>query len=1114
MTVLHKIWEKRPLCRDATSVARCIIKSTDISFIGKSVETIHFKSDNFSFKLKKEAVKLLSEVAIIIQKYVRRYLVLLTSIHRAHKRALMLSPLPQHFTCSEDDKGEFPETQYEELETDAHSVPPRVLLRRSQAQSNVNNSKCNGSSEVEEAISVQLLAQKELSSSDGEGGIAFIHAQQNSMNKNGEMRMSSGDIIDDTVTSIMQLKVKDERTQRARIQSNLNWKENPPGSHNFDVVHYEERPHADEVEAKNKALLDAVPFQKNTSKKFMTHHVDYVEPCAKNDQVNISVRTHNSATTSKTENFAVNFHYVDKYFEELKDLKEMSDKEVMVVFSKIAADDKFCKLSSDSCKNCDKLTCWVEILIQSVLNFRQSAELVVAGLRLITLLPLSELYIAETKLGVCGIIGKVLSPHIESENICADILLFGVKFTSYPFIPDIDQATNSEGLEMILKVLLIYGQSRNNVGGAPVSVVNCLKYILNICIASSECMQERLIAAGVGDILLKMMVFYKLDEAAVGHVCRIITVMIRNTKHLNQFASQECICLYMLILKTTYTDKYIAKAVGLLLIDLHTSDPEYMKTVMSEAKIAVLLNTLLHTQFESSTTFRDSVIESNLMVISYFILQVDYLRDSFVEADIASTFRKYLKNIKPLGDDVEQTVGKCLNVLKADPSKCFREGEGNNSNFMTPRNEKNTARVHNDKSEERRIINREGNKEERIVPTGERGCDGDNVCKVADVQLKPIKERHGTREFKSFDDMLPPHLFDDYFNALSEYRTAAKEDVSFLFKRMESNLFFNQSTIDAVGSCEKLLNWVQILLLSTSHFKADADIVLAGLRLAAFFPYHKLRIPQHRINFCGIIGQLLSAHIDSEKICADILLFGVKFTSKDTVPNVEQAIDSTGLEMIVKVLLKYGQDRDAIGKAPASVVNCLKYVRNICVASTELAHERLMAAGVGSLLLKLFVFYKSDEAVVGPICRSVTTLIRNSLCMNQLASGECIRMYMLILQTTPTNNVIAKAVGLLLIGIHGVDAEASRSVFLKVNLASMVNDLLQAQTSTSSRYNLSVIESNLMTASYFIIQANYLKEAFVKVNIADTLRAYQRNRQNFGKNVDLVIRKCLKHMKS
>ena len=81
-------------------------------------------------------------------------------------------------------------------------------------------------------------------------------------------------------------------------------------------------------------------------------------------------------------------------------------------------------------------------------------------------------------------------------------------------------------------------------------------------------------------------------------------------------------------------------------------------------------------------------------------------------------------------------------------------------------------------------------------------------------------------------------------------------------------------------------------------------------------------------------------------------------------------------------------------------------------------------------------------------------------------------------------------------------------------MANMLNDLLRAQMELSSRFTLSVIECNIMMCSYFVIQVSFLKTMFLRAGVVETLQQYQRNQQNFGVNIDVVIQKCLKYLSS
>ena len=1216
LAVLLNLWSKCPSHRNVEVVARYIIKSTDVSFIGKSIETIYFKSDNFSFKIKKEAVNLLSVMATTIQKYVRRYLVLLTSIHRANKRALMLSSLHHNVTCHEDDMGEFPET----LEHDMHSTVPlqcKPLISRqfseSLGDSLVISPKSEASDEVEDAIRAQFLAQKGAYSSGTEvepqnsgkthRDAPSFRTEELSHSQKVEKLLAERrqSVINERSDKLMKKKLErkrkklmmeEEKKRRElkdgndTVESSLlavttaiklkrkakEAREKVRAAKEKDIKAREE-----EETAKMKALRNAALLRKNsefssrselpTYKEFYvnlaransgpdSHHGEYDDRVSDNkssaDAVSSILHLDNITSSSAVENvddsaisrklqeidhrekyLALEFakqisqadyddtrpllddeeHFeieesatdivtatsikgdawdniltpiesgqpLEEHFTALKKFENMNTEDVLSKFQDLGSNEDFNKSTLESFKSYDLLINWIEILFRTILHFREDILVVLTGLSLAVLFPYHKLQIPQHEIGFCGMIGQLLSGHIDSEKRCADILLFGVKFTSKDTVPNVEQAIDSAGLEMIVKVLLKYGQDRDSSGKAPASVTNCLKYVRNICVASSEPIQERLMAAGVGSLLLKLLVFYKSDEAVVGPVCRTMAALIRNSLCMNQFASDECIRLYMLILQTTPTNKVIAKAVGLLLIGIHAVDAEAARVVCVKAQLPMLLNNLLLQQMDKSSQFSLKVIETNMMLASYFITQAQELTEEFSKVDFLSTFHAYVENKQNFGKNVDLVVKKCIIHME----RCLAIELAQQNNLTDGDN----ALVHTVDEQDFEIQ--------------------ESATEI--VTATSIKD-------DAWDDILTPtesgQPLEEHFTALKKFENMNTEDVLSKFQELGSNEDFNKSSLESFKCYDLLINWIEILFRTILHFREDILVVLTGLSLAVLFPYHKLQIPQHEIGFCGMIGQLLSAHIDSEKKCADILLFGVKFTSKDTVPNVEQAIDSAGLEMIVKVLLKYGQDRDSSGKAPASVTNCLKYVRNICVASSEPIQERLMAAGVGSLLLKLLVFYKSDEAVVGPVCRTMAALIRNSLCMNQFASDECIRLYMLILQTTPTNKVIAKAVGLLLIGIHAVDAEAARVVCVKAQLPMLLNNLLLQQMDKSSQFSLKVIEANMMLASYFITQAQELTEEFSKVDFLSTFHAYVENKQNFGKNVDLVVKKCIKHFSS
>mmetsp|Transcript_37290 Transcript_37290/g.69464 ORF Transcript_37290/g.69464 Transcript_37290/m.69464 type:complete len:1028 (+) Transcript_37290:205-3288(+) len=374
------------------------------------------------------------------------------------------------------------------------------------------------------------------------------------------------------------------------------------------------------------------------------------------------------------------------------------------------------------------------------------------------------------------------------------------------------------------------------------------------------------------------------------------------------------------------------------------------------------------------------------------------------------------------------------------------------------------------------------------------------------------------RALKKFDDKLPPHKFDEYFHVLRESMdmSMSADQVMFIFDEMQTNKFFNQSTIHAMESDSKLMWWVDALFTAMVQCKHSKDIALVGLKIAAMFPYDRFPVAENRISFCKILNKVLLPHIndnDAEDFCAQVLHYGTKFTSKKVIQNLDQVVDNEGLEMIVKVLLKFGQQRDLIGNAPKVVSLCLKYVRNICIMSTPHAQARLMAAGVGSCLVKLLVFYRTDEGVVAPICRSVACFIKNPSYISNFASHECLQLYILILKTNPMNKTISKMVGVLLIELYSADPSAMKDVFLKCDMAKLLNDLLVTQMRLSSRFSLSVIECNIMMCSYFVIQVTVLKEGLLEAGIIETLTQYQQNQQNFGHNIDVVIEKCLKHLR-
>ena len=390
---------------------------------------------------------------------------------------------------------------------------------------------------------------------------------------------------------------------------------------------------------------------------------------------------------------------------------------------------------------------------------------------------------------------------------------------------------------------------------------------------------------------------------------------------------------------------------------------------------------------------------------------------------------------------------------------------------------------------------------------------------------KPVKSVHDEDKFiivsdekrilKKFDDSLPSHRFDDFFNSLRESTATEKsdEEVISIFNNMVANKFFNQTTLHAVESDAKMFWWVDALFSSIFHYKGNTTVVLLGLKIAAMFPYERFAVANNKMGFCKIISSVLIPHLENEEFCVQVLHYGTKFTSKKIIQNLDQAVENDGLEMIVKVLLKYGQQRDAIGNAPKVVTLCLKYVRNICIASSQHAHARLMAAGVGSCLVKLLVFYRTDQDVVAPVCRSVACLITNTANLSNFASAECIQLYVLILKTNPMNKTIAKTVGVLLIELYSTEPTWMKDVLLGCDFAKMLNSLMLAQRELTARFSLSVIECNIMMCSYFMIQVSFLKDSFLKAGAVEALLEYQKDQQNFGNNVDLVIQKCLKHLR-
>ena len=52
-----------------------------------------------------------------------------------------------------------------------------------------------------------------------------------------------------------------------------------------------------------------------------------------------------------------------------------------------------------------------------------------------------------------------------------------------------------------------------------------------------------------------------------------------------------------------------------------------------------------------------------------------------------------------------------------------------------------------------------------------------------------------------------------------------------------------------------------------------------------------------------------------------------------------------------------------------------------------------------------------------------------------------------------------------------------------------------------------------MMCSYFVIQVSEIKERLLEAGIIETLIQYQENHQNFGSNIDVVIQKCLNHLR-
>lgn len=389
---------------------------------------------------------------------------------------------------------------------------------------------------------------------------------------------------------------------------------------------------------------------------------------------------------------------------------------------------------------------------------------------------------------------------------------------------------------------------------------------------------------------------------------------------------------------------------------------------------------------------------------------------------------------------------------------------------------------------------------------------------------------------KKFDDCLPPHLFDQYFTELVDHAHIPPEEVLRVYELMEANKFFTSSSLAAIDDI-KLMSWVDIIFLSILHCKNSSVIVLAGLKLAMRFPYERLPIPSHKVSFCSIIGKVLTPHIDNEGYCTTVLQYGVKITSQKNVLRIEHCVDNEGLGGLLKILLNHGQQRDTIGNAPKVVTTCLKFIKNICVygsvcatsvgggkdagvkqvvaASRSHCHSRMMAAGVGSFLVKLLVFYRTDEAVVSNVCRSMAALITHStLSLAQFSSPECVSLFMLILKTTPTNKTIAKTVGVLLIEMYAADKEAAEAVYLKIDFAGLLKALLVAQKDVAARFSLSVIECNMMMASYFIVQVTELKSHFLAIGVEDTLREYQQDQQNFGNTIDVVVQRCLKHLTS
>lgn len=367
------------------------------------------------------------------------------------------------------------------------------------------------------------------------------------------------------------------------------------------------------------------------------------------------------------------------------------------------------------------------------------------------------------------------------------------------------------------------------------------------------------------------------------------------------------------------------------------------------------------------------------------------------------------------------------------------------------------------------------------------------------------------------DDRLPPPRFEEYFSALREGARGdlSADQVMSALAQMHANKFFTHSSLRAQSDAQ-LVAWVDVLFAAMARCSSDFAVALAGLKVAAMFPFDRFAVPDNRTGYCKILSTLLAPHLDRGDVCAQILQYGAKFTSKKTIQNLDQAVDTEGLEMVLMVLLKHGQSRDAIGNAPGAVSTCLKYVRNLCATGSSHVHERVMAAGVGSCLLKLLVFYRTDEAVVSPVCRSVACLLKRAAYLTSYASEECIQLYILILKTNPMNKTISKAVGLLLVEVYSLHPVACKEGLLRSDLARLLTGLLAAQQEPLqvSRFSLSVVECNLMTASFFITQVAFLRQAFLAAGVVETLRLYQQGQQHFGANTEIVIQRCLKHLSS